>query len=67
MYGLYYVVDGSWSPQWSSWGECSTSCGIGSRSRSKDCYFEFPECKGAECSGQQPVQTENCQETVPGK
>ena len=41
-------VDGVWG-DWSSWTDCSHTCGYGNRNRSRLCYGPF--YGGADCSG----------------
>ena len=53
-------VDGGWS-EWSSWGGCSASCGIGIKSRSRTCSSPEPSGTGKSCIGKDAV-TENCEE-----
>ncbi|XP_041478166.1 sushi, von Willebrand factor type A, EGF and pentraxin domain-containing protein 1-like [Lytechinus variegatus] len=43
-------VDGAWS-HWSLWSECSTTCGGGTRSRSRACTNPAPQGGGLNCSG----------------
>ena len=37
--------------EWSSWSECTKSCGIGERFRSRSCSSPAPENNGEYCSG----------------
>ncbi|CAJ0935639.1 unnamed protein product, partial [Mesorhabditis belari] len=41
-------IDGSWS-EWSSWSRCTSNCGIGLKTRSRECYQ--PQDGGAPCFG----------------
>ena len=43
-------VDGQWS-DWGSFGSCSVSCGAGTRTKTRECVYEDPNCKGASCPG----------------
>ena len=56
-------VDGIWS-QWSSWSNCSKSCGTGSRMRSRSCTNPSPSHGGSNCSGSrnetEACNTQNC-------
>ncbi|XP_029005418.1 SCO-spondin [Betta splendens] len=42
--------DGGWS-QWSSWTQCTKSCGGGVQSRRRECDSPSPEWEGAYCEG----------------
>ncbi|XP_011663142.2 sushi, von Willebrand factor type A, EGF and pentraxin domain-containing protein 1 [Strongylocentrotus purpuratus] len=43
-------VDGAWS-YWSLWTECSSTCGGGTRSRTRDCTNPAPQGGGLNCTG----------------
>lgn len=43
--------NGGWTP-WSSWAECSTSCGIGFEVRQRSCNNPAPRHGGRVCVGQ---------------
>jgi choriolysin H len=43
-------VDGNWS-DWSSWGNCSQSCGGGTRRQMRTCSNPAPQGNGANCVG----------------
>ncbi|KAM3838409.1 semaphorin-5B-like [Diretmus argenteus] len=43
--------NGGWTP-WSSWGQCSTSCGIGFEVRQRSCNNPSPRHGGRICVGQ---------------
>ena len=45
-----FSVDGGLS-QWGKWGECSQTCGNGTRSRSRSCTSPPPLNGGRECQG----------------
>ena len=60
-----YLVDGEWS-NWSAYGDCSVTCGNGSRTRSRECDLPEPSGGGSPCSGESQ-QTVECKEiTCPG-
>ncbi|XP_045169208.2 adhesion G protein-coupled receptor B3-like [Mercenaria mercenaria] len=52
------LKDGSWSV-WGSWGDCSTSCGGGLRSRSRRCALPRPSLFIEYCEGDN-IQVETC-------
>lgn len=54
------VVNGMWS-NWGEWGECSTTCGDGSRSRNRTCNNPAPANGGNDCDSQK-TNTEACEE-----
>ena len=61
-----YLVDGEWS-NWSAYGDCSVTCGNGSRTRSRECNSPEPSGGGSPCSGKSQ-QTVECKETTcPGR
>jgi len=47
--GCCNPVDGSWSV-WTSWSNCSASCGLGKKFRNHTCTFSS-DCHGRECEG----------------
>ncbi|XP_065054237.1 MAM and LDL-receptor class A domain-containing protein 2-like [Rhopilema esculentum] len=52
-YGLlnYAPIHGGWSA-WSSWGPCSSTCGLGIKSRQRRCDNPRPKYDGDECRGE---------------
>ena len=54
----YVTVDGGWT-QWSSWSSCSATCGVGSRTRTRNCTDPAPQGDGADCVGASSG-TESC-------
>ena len=61
------TVDGGWT-QWSSWSNCSKTCGVGSRTRTRTCTNPAPKRGGADCVGPNN-STKICNTTIacPGK
>ena len=52
-------IDGGWS-EWEAWTECTTSCGPGTKSRSRTCSSPEPSPNGLPCSGEDS-ETESCE------
>lgn len=48
---VVFVRNGGWTP-WSSWGQCSSSCGIGFEVRQRSCNNPSPRHGGRICVGQ---------------
>lgn len=49
-YWINFQVDGGFT-QWTSFGECSKTCGIGSKTRTRSCTNPSPKHGGEECEG----------------
>jgi len=47
----FFLVHGGWG-NWSSWGLCSTSCGIGLQRRDRACDSPWPSKDGNPCFGE---------------
>ncbi|XP_076472602.1 hemicentin-1-like [Babylonia areolata] len=47
---VHCPVNGGWT-SWTSWGTCSTTCELGSWTRSRSCTNPAPAHNGAQCSG----------------
>lgn len=47
---LNCTVDGNWS-DWSTWGECSKTCGHGEGTRIRTCANPPPQHGGKDCPG----------------
>ena len=53
-----WSVHGNWA-LWSSWGDCTVSCGSGQRRRFRTCTNPRPEFNGRDCLGA-GQQTQHC-------
>jgi len=53
-----FVVDGGFS-EWTMFGNCSVSCGVGFRHRSRECNNPAPQHGGKNCQGASS-ETEDC-------
>ncbi|VDI61642.1 Hypothetical predicted protein [Mytilus galloprovincialis] len=51
-------VNGRWST-WQQWTSCSSSCGVGFRTRTRQCNNPTPQSEGVYCYGS-PSQTTKC-------
>ena len=49
---------------WNTWGQCTTTCAEGTRSRSRSCSNPPVSSGGKSCSGQH-VETEKCNKDIP--
>lgn len=58
LYSLCLVVDGAWGP-WSPWAICSTTCGGGTRTRTRVCNSPRPQYGGKKCPGESK-DTDSC-------
>lgn len=47
---LYLIVDGAWG-EWSRLSECSVTCGIGLRLKTRKCDNPAPKYGGKPCEG----------------
>ena len=46
----FSLVDGNWT-EWSPWGSCDRSCGLGKLIRQRWCAEPVPENGGFQCDG----------------
>ena len=51
-------VDGGFT-EWTEWGMCTKTCGVGNRSRSRDCASPAPQYGGDDCDGRN-IDFETC-------
>ena len=57
----YFTVDGGYS-EWSSFSECTVTCGGGTHERTRECTNPTPANGGRGCEGLGPdKETEECQ------
>ena len=54
----FFSVDGGYSP-WTSFSECSVTCGVGRMKRTRTCTNPKPEHGGKQCEGRSE-QIEQC-------
>lgn len=47
---MFISVDGNWT-DWSSWNECSVTCGRGLKDRERTCSNPLPQYGGTPCAG----------------
>ena len=62
---LFCLVDGAWS-EWSSYGDCSASCGGGAQSRTRTCTNPAPQHGGKDCDGPTDQTAECNSQRCPG-
>ena len=46
----FVVVDGGWG-DWTEYGECTETCGVGKQLKSRQCNNPTPQNGGADCTG----------------
>ncbi|XP_076099012.1 SCO-spondin-like isoform X4 [Mytilus galloprovincialis] len=56
----YCPVNGNWT-EWSSWNECSATCGVGIKIRERNCSNPEPQYGGDQCFGNS-TDSETCNE-----
>ena len=60
---LVILVNGGYS-EWTTWSECSVSCGGGQRTRSRECNKPEPQHGGKNCESLGAAkETEDCNKT----
>lgn len=52
------TVDGNWT-SWGAWSQCTKTCGLSYRKRSRSCTDPAPQYGGGGCDGQND-QVERC-------
>ena len=52
-------VDGHWG-KWTTWGNCSKTCGLGTKTRTRECNDPAPKHNGKNCPGSN-TETGECQ------
>ena len=56
------IVNGNYT-DWSKWTSCSTTCGVGVRTRNRTCTSPMPQFRGKSCEEQGlglPSEAEHC-------
>ncbi|XP_061173457.1 sushi, von Willebrand factor type A, EGF and pentraxin domain-containing protein 1-like [Saccostrea echinata] len=53
------IVNGGWS-EWTSFTECSVTCGGGVQSRSRVCNSPYPDSDGAQCDPSSANESQTC-------
>ena len=54
------ALEGGWST-WSVYGDCSVTCGMGSKTRTRKCQSPVPPNGGSACIGEDS-ETKDCEE-----
>ena len=52
------TVDGAWAP-WSTFSECTQTCGDGIQFRARSCLFDTDKPRGSDCTGNR-IEQRNC-------
>ena len=58
----YPAVDGGWT-NWSSWGDCSATCGAGQKSKYRTCTAPVQAGLGKHCEGE-AINQESCNDNT---
>ena len=53
-------LEGGWS-DWSAYGDCSVTCGVGSKKRTRECMSPVPRNRGSACIGEDS-ETKGCED-----
>ena len=58
---LIFSIKGTWGV-WQDWHACSVTCGRGSQTRFRQCYWPDKNKKGAHCNndGSEDTQNQRC-------
>ncbi|XP_031574493.1 thrombospondin-1-like [Actinia tenebrosa] len=59
-------IDGGWG-EWSAWGACSKTCGLGRKTRSHKCDSPKPKYGGKPCNESEALGVDYCREERCGK
>ena len=62
---IFVKVNGEWG-DWSAWSSCSTSCGGGTKMRSRDCDNPAPSHGGKACLGESTENNTCANTSCPG-
>ncbi|KAK3700085.1 hypothetical protein QZH41_015036, partial [Actinostola sp. cb2023] len=54
-------VDGGWG-EWTAWGECSKTCDLGTKKRSRKCDTPKPQYGGMQCTISEAIGIDYCRE-----
>ncbi|XP_052280866.1 SCO-spondin-like [Dreissena polymorpha] len=60
--GIICQINGNWG-QWSGWGQCSVSCGVGIQSKDRLCDSPPPQFGGFYCEGPS-IEERKCESSV---